>query len=60
MLIEAGDVHRLTVEQLVELPHPQLADIPGQFILTANKPGYRQHGREPVGQVASERSMTDG
>ena len=28
----------LTIEQLVELPHPQLADIPGQFILTATKP----------------------
>ena len=29
----------LTIEQLVELPHSQLADIPGQFILTATKPG---------------------
>jgi len=29
----------LTIEQLVELPHPQLADIPGQFTLTATKPG---------------------
>ena len=28
----------LTIEQLVESPHPQLADIPGQFILTATKP----------------------
>lgn len=28
----------LTIEQLVELPHPKFADIPGQFILTANKP----------------------
>ena len=30
----------LTIEQLVELPHTQLADIPGQFVLTANKPEY--------------------
>lgn len=29
----------LTIEQLVELSHPQLADIPGQFTLTATKPG---------------------
>ena len=28
----------LTIEQLVESPHPQLADIPGQFVLTATKP----------------------
>lgn len=27
----------LTIQQLVELPHPQLADVPGQFILTAGK-----------------------
>lgn len=32
----------LTIEQLVELPHPQLADIPGQFTLTATKPDYRR------------------
>ena len=28
----------LIIEQLVESPHPQLADIPGQFTLTATKP----------------------
>ena len=27
----------LIIEQLIESPHPQLADIPGQFILTATK-----------------------
>ena len=27
-----------TIEQLVELPHPELADIPGQFTLIATKP----------------------
>lgn len=27
----------LTIERLVEVPHPQLAGIPGQFILTAHK-----------------------
>lgn len=28
----------LTIEQLVELPHPKLTNIPGQFTLTAIKP----------------------
>lgn len=28
----------LTIEQLIELPHPEFANVPGLFVLTANKP----------------------